>query len=330
MSWSPEGRVGLASYPKGKDHREVPLRQYIHSGRTVAAPHLVESRDNSPSRCDTPSLTNGDSNRSPSLSSSRAFAEPCGSEGYGGSTTHPQLRLDGSWECGPCYVPAARAGAGCLEAAGSPAGACDPSDEESDSNEDDDDDWSGQESDAEPIVLAAVGNDLELAAYLIPIVHKMLAIEHTRDVDFKVGSWWSTMAAQTPCYPPGISALDGGSPDGPSPVFTGPQGGGRPRKRQRLSDSSKDGQGQDEDDEGDDRDKDGGSEGCGEPGNAGPDQVMRLACPFHKFNPQKYGIQHEAIDGPKKPDYKICSGPGFRNIQRLKYTSCESSPLRAH
>ncbi|KAK0613942.1 hypothetical protein B0T14DRAFT_386515, partial [Immersiella caudata] len=43
-----------------------------------------------------------------------------------------------------------------------------------------------------------------------------------------------------------------------------------------------------------------------------------LACPFHKCDSTKYGIQHGNSGSGKKHRYRACTGPGFKSIQRLK------------
>lgn len=42
-----------------------------------------------------------------------------------------------------------------------------------------------------------------------------------------------------------------------------------------------------------------------------------LACPFHKYDPVRYGV-NPADKTTKKHHYRACAGPGFKSIQRLK------------
>jgi hypothetical protein len=52
----------------------------------------------------------------------------------------------------------------------------------------------------------------------------------------------------------------------------------------------------------------------GAPSSGSEDQGRRLACPFHKNDPSKYGI------APHSPDakYRSCAGPGFTSMTRLR------------
>ncbi|KAK3370971.1 hypothetical protein B0T24DRAFT_512290, partial [Lasiosphaeria ovina] len=50
----------------------------------------------------------------------------------------------------------------------------------------------------------------------------------------------------------------------------------------------------------------------------GEEPQWLLACPFHKRDPVKYGIQHGNSGNGKKHRYRACMGPGFKSVQRLK------------
>jgi hypothetical protein len=43
-------------------------------------------------------------------------------------------------------------------------------------------------------------------------------------------------------------------------------------------------------------------------------EVLKLACPFHKHNPQKYGINHST----GSTTYRTCAGPGWDTVGRMK------------
>jgi hypothetical protein len=54
---------------------------------------------------------------------------------------------------------------------------------------DEENDWSGQNDNLESVVLEVLGNNLPLAAYLIPILHKALYTEFQMSITKKVGPW---------------------------------------------------------------------------------------------------------------------------------------------
>ncbi|KAG4425118.1 hypothetical protein IFR04_001685 [Cadophora malorum] len=190
-------------------------------------------------------------------------------------------------------------------------------DEDDDNASDEDDSWSGQDSRVEAIILEAVGDDLELAAFLIPLMHRAYHLELNANVKQKVGPWCQEL---TKCSP-GTDGLDGLGTD-QTPSSTAQSNGLPPssRKRQRTSGASRqsreaDG---DEDDEDEDEDDNQDSKDNGDhAGNGNVQPVRRLACPFHKREPGKYCIQHDSANNSNN-NYRTCEGPGFKNIQRLK------------
>jgi hypothetical protein len=178
-------------------------------------------------------------------------------------------------------------------------------------NEEDDDDWSGQDAKLEIVVLEALGGDLVLAATLIPILHKSFYSEVSANVTQKVGPWRYDV---TKCSP----RTEGTSSEPISSTHTRANES-NPRKRPRLPGQINHKRDADEEDEEDDDD-----ENTRDPKDlrGSPDTgsvLLRLACPFHKLDPTKYCIQHEAVDGSKKTEYRSCEGPGFKSIQRLKF-----------
>ncbi|KAK0705658.1 hypothetical protein B0H67DRAFT_388929 [Lasiosphaeris hirsuta] len=182
------------------------------------------------------------------------------------------------------------------------------SDDETDLDTDDDDnEWSGQNGNLESVVIAAVEGDLGLAAHLIPLLHRDFSLA----LKSKVESWQCTTAHG--------STADG-SPNGSgaksSYAETLPdQSPGMSRKRRRTGSDERARKavggwdGEDEDEEDDSKDP-------SPPGTGEPQQL--LACPFHKRDSVKYGIQHGNSGSGKKHKYRACTGPGFKSIQRLK------------
>jgi hypothetical protein len=184
-------------------------------------------------------------------------------------------------------------------------------DEDDDDDDDDDDEWSGQDDDIdiEAVVLRALGGDLSLAAYLIPILHRSFYADRIINATQKVAPWRNNIIK---CSPDGSTGRE------PSLDVSSNQPGGSRKKRRRESENQS--READEDEDRDDDDEDNGSpQGIGgNPDTGGHGIVHRLACPFHKFKPAKYGIQRSMAENSRKPDYRTCAGPGFKTIQRLK------------
>jgi hypothetical protein len=168
--------------------------------------------------------------------------------------------------------------------------------------QDDDNEWSGENGGLEELVISVVDGDLPFAVSLIPTIHRYM----TSRLRSKVESWQSCAAGES----------HGSSRDGNSGISSGSRqhdASSNSRKRRLSSDRGDNlGEGEDEDKEG---------EGHGQPVDhiAPPDGANqpKLACPFNKHNPTKYC----ATD--KK--YRSCTGPGFKNIQRLRYVRSSSS-----
>ena len=180
---------------------------------------------------------------------------------------------------------------------------------------DEENDWSGQNDNLESVILEVLGNNLPLAAHLIPILHKALYTEFQTNITKKVGPWQCSI---TKCA---VGAGTPGSKQSSSSHGATNNSTHSHRKRQRFSGSGGGGGNRAEDrEEDDDEDGDGGNtKNPGDNSDIGPPTTHpRFACPFHKQNPKKYRVQHDAVDNSKKPDYRTCAGPGFRNIPRLK------------
>lgn len=157
---------------------------------------------------------------------------------------------------------------------------------------------------------------MAFAAQLIPILHQYLYLEPAQGVAQKVSPWRNGV---TKCNPGNGTAREHTSSS------TGNNGdstsAANSRKRQRsLAVPNYHPVGNQEDEEkSEDDGNDGPSEVVGFPPADGVPELPRLACHFHKRNPQKYGIQHESVDNAQKTDYyRACAGPGFKSIQRLK------------
>lgn len=187
----------------------------------------------------------------------------------------------------------------------------DNSDARSESEEEDESDQqSTQDDELEAMVLKALGNDLGLAAHLIPILHKSLYMEPFATIKQKVDPWRNAINTCSP---------GGGAAQTPS-VNSQAQEGGSSRKRRRPGSNNfhRDRDEEEENEEEEDEDNQ-GSKDVKDDGEAGPfKELPRLACPFHKKNPRKYCIQHDLAESSKKHEYRSCEGPGFTSIQRLK------------
>lgn len=179
--------------------------------------------------------------------------------------------------------------------------------DEDDGDDNDDDDWSGENDSLDAAIVAALDGDVGLAVSLIPFLYKLLR----NTVQSKVDGWQIDSAAPVDAGDGvGIKTSSGGSVAGSAADQAKDHISNIPRKRRRQSDSDND-----RDDEDDDQGANGGASALGLPETA---QVLLLACPFHKLNPVKYGIQHSATASSRKDMYRACAGPGFKSIQRLK------------
>lgn len=159
-----------------------------------------------------------------------------------------------------------------------------------------DNEWSGEDGGLEELVISVVEGDLTFAVSLIPTIHRYM----TSRLRSKVESWQSCATGES----------HGSSRDGNSGISSGSgQHDASPNSRKRRLSSDHD----DNLGEGEDEDKDG--EGHGQPADhiASPDGTNQpmLACPFNKHNPTKYCATDRK--------YRTCTGPGFKNIQRLRY-----------
>lgn len=164
------------------------------------------------------------------------------------------------------------------------------------------DEWSGEDDSFDAAIIAAVDGDLALAAYLIPLLHHSFSSA----VRSKVEMWQCGTSPES-----GPQHSDGLRPGSSASANLSPT---TPRKRRRRASSGGGGAG-DGDGDDDDEEREFGNAN----GNPESPSSPLLACPFHKLNPIKYGIQHSATTATTKNDYyRPCAGPGFKTIQRLK------------
>jgi len=188
-------------------------------------------------------------------------------------------------------------------------------DEEGD--EKDENDWSGQDDNLEARLVDALGHDLPLAAYLIPHLYKVLRSEASAKITRTVGPWCHDV---TKCAPDrGTSS--GKTPSANAAANASNASNSDDRKRSRGLDSmshDREPDDEDEDDEDEDDEKRDPKRSKNHRDSGGPTPNPRLACPFYKLDPSKYGVQHDAIENGKKTDYRVCAGPGFKSITRLK------------
>lgn len=173
--------------------------------------------------------------------------------------------------------------------------------------------WSGVEINLEGVVLEALQGDLQLAAQLIPVLHTYFASESARGITQKIRPW---------LY--GVNKfVQSTGPEREQTSRSADRNGesiGENRKRQRTvlshgrGETDKDDEDENSEDEVNQRPK-----GANGPLQADDGfQLPRLACPFHKRDPEKYGIRHGAETSQKTDYYRACEGPGFKSIQRLK------------
>jgi hypothetical protein len=196
-------------------------------------------------------------------------------------------------------------------------------DEDGDEDEDEDeedyeDEWSGQDDNFEARLVEALGHDLPLAAYLIPLVRKEFHSQVSTIITQKVNPWRNGL---TKCAPDTGTTSSGKTTSSSAAANASKTSANDPRKRSRgLGAGSRDQDVEDEDEDDDDEDDDKREPKRlkDHPESEGVTQNLRLACHFYKRDPSKYGIQHDAVDNGKKPDYRVCAGPGFKNITRLK------------
>jgi len=198
------------------------------------------------------------------------------------------------------------------------------SEETDDSYDDDDDDensndsWSLQTHNLEASVLKAFRYDMDLAAFFLCNLNNILGLHNSRDIaKGKVTSWIPGIK-----YSPNSSETGSGS-SGQTQSSYGYQvssGSGKQGKRQRPANGS--GTGGEEN-----REDEEGQEGRypkkmkeNEPDDE-IDGDPLLACPFWKMDPEKYNALYHPDATSRRGKYRTCEGPGFTNMQRLKYVS---------
>lgn len=187
---------------------------------------------------------------------------------------------------------------------------CTSSESEPESDSEDENDWS-QDDGLESTVISAVGGNLALASYLIPIIHKSRNEEYAK----MIHAWQDATQAQ------GYIKCSPGGHHHSSPHYTSStyesgsrQGGSGPFKKRKRSNSDDFDRKHERDDE---EDGSGGSGDMGSPTDP-PSGLPLLACPFHKLDPDKYSAKGGNAGSKKRGSFRVCAGPGWKTIQRLK------------
>lgn len=150
--------------------------------------------------------------------------------------------------------------------------------------------------------MQAVGYDLKTAASLIPQLYSTLRSEKST----AIGHWETRFRH--------CSGNDGSSSQKEVPTQNTTEGSSKnnAKKRRSLQDGSEENLGDDQDDNEEDEEQD-----RKRARNNSTDTLVRFACPFHIWKPDKYNAFHEAYE-VGRPKYSACQGPGFSSIARLK------------
>lgn len=148
------------------------------------------------------------------------------------------------------------------------------------------------------------GHDLALAAYLIPLLHLMAHREH-------VGSGEPKGMPTTQCA--------GESGENAAGAFVP---GDRPSSdrgdRKRSANDTGSGQDGGEQQRDEDEDEQEGNNRTSKKLKSSEYKIIeRLACPFNKWNPQKYNIHYDK-NHSGKAEFQVCHGPGLSDVPRLK------------
>jgi hypothetical protein len=188
----------------------------------------------------------------------------------------------------------------------------DSEEESDDEGDDEDDNWSGANDYLETAIYQAVFPDLALAAHLISEMYSMLLLGSSKKISRQVSSWREKI---TTCAGTTVSGTTSTEKAAPASGSSSALGTGS-SKRNRLSGSADSNIGEEEEDDDDDSDESRRKRLKDSNGGSGLEiPTPRLACPFNKMDPLRYGIQHNQ-EG--KSRYRSCAGPGFLSIQVLK------------
>lgn len=189
-------------------------------------------------------------------------------------------------------------------------------DDDDNADEDSNDSWGLHIHILETAALKAFRNDLNLAAFILSNINQILGLRNSRDLSKqKVDSW-------IPCinkYSPNSSENGSGKTESSYASQSTGNSAGQSRKRLRSANQKhqveRGDRGEDEDDQ-QDRDPKNFKEG-------GPwdkfDEGPLLACPFWKQDPSRYNKHYRPDAKSRRGKYQKCEGPGFPNLQRLKY-----------
>lgn len=174
-----------------------------------------------------------------------------------------------------------------------------------DGEEGDEDEWSGQDDNIELAVIAAFGEDLDLAVSIIQRLRKDRIDESTR----KIHTWQYTTPASQESSP----AEDNNEHSEAQQC----QSTNNSRNKRRRLEADDQGRNREEDSEEEEEGDPSDIRGHPQHPNDGI-QRLRLACPFFKLNPDKYSQQNTNSESNKKHPSRACSGPGFKDIPKLR------------
>ncbi|KAL3417149.1 hypothetical protein PVAG01_11149 [Phlyctema vagabunda] len=185
---------------------------------------------------------------------------------------------------------------------------------ESDGTVDFDSDDESYDHDTERAIVKAVAPDLELASHLISTLGKWRGSKEDSGDDDALEDYVivcpaSAGAARTTS---GVPYLDSSTEGvGLSTEQYGRKRYGYPRRKRSK------GSAQDEEDDNESDDQQEQQEKNVQ--RAGPaNNSLRLACPFHKMNPSKFGAQLNQPGNQTDREFRPCAGPGFGSIALLK------------
>lgn len=189
-------------------------------------------------------------------------------------------------------------------------------DDDDNADEDSNGSWGLDVHILEAAAIEAFGGDLDLAAFFLTNLNEVLGLHNSRDISkHKVNSWIPGIKYSPNSSNTGGSGQTQSSYESQSTSNSASQN----RKRQRsVNQKHQEGRGDREEDEEDEQERDHKKLKESEPGDKS-DGGLLLACPFRKQNPTKYNKHYHPDANSRRGKYRTCEGPGFTDIQRLKY-----------
>jgi hypothetical protein len=184
-----------------------------------------------------------------------------------------------------------------------------------DDEEDSNDSWSLEIHFLEAAILEAFRDDLDLAAFFLSNLNEILGLHNSRDISKqKVTSWIPGIK-----YSPNSSETGSGQTQSSYESWVTSGSAKQNGKRQRsVNQKGKEGEGDNGEDEEGQGERDPKKTKGNEPGDKSGGGLL-LACPFWKFDPSKYNAHYHPDANSRRGKYRTCEGPGFTDIQRLKY-----------